>query len=118
MDRLPAAQAVADAGGSRRPALRLHLGSGGIRPMEMFHFLSGMVTFGFAVAGLFFLRFWKRTRDRLFLSFAIAFWLLGLTQALLAFTDIPVEERSWLYLLRLAAFSLILVSIWRKNRRA
>ena len=46
-----------------------------------------------------------------------AFWLLGLAQALLTFTDIPVEERSWLFLLRLAAFSLILVSIWKKNRR-
>lgn len=81
-------------------------------------FLSGAVTFGFIVAGLFFLRFWKRTGDGLFVAFALAFWLLGLTQALLAFTDIPVEERSWLFLLRLAAFSLILISIWRKNRRA
>ena len=81
-------------------------------------FLSGAVTLGFFVAGLFFLRFWKRTRDTLFVAFALAFWLLGLNQALLSFTDIPVEERSWLFLLRLAAFSLILISIWRKNRRA
>ena len=81
-------------------------------------FLSGAVTFGFLVAGLFFLRFWRRTHDGLFVAFAFAFWLLGLTQGLLAFTDIPVEERSWLFLLRLAAFSLILISIWRKNRRA
>jgi membrane-associated PAP2 superfamily phosphatase len=81
-------------------------------------FLSGAVTAGFVVAGLFFLRFWKRTRDGLFIAFALAFWLLGLTQALLAFTSIPVEERSWLFLLRLAAFSLILTSIWRKNRKA
>jgi hypothetical protein len=80
-------------------------------------FLSGAVTFGFLVAGLFFLRFWKRTRDGLFLAFALAFWLLGLNQGLIALTDIPVEERSWLYLLRLAAFGLILVSIWMKNRR-
>jgi hypothetical protein len=84
----------------------------------LFDFLSGAITMGFLVAGFFFLRFWKRTRDGLFLAFAAAFWLLGLGQALLAFTEIPVEERSWLYLLRLAAFSLILVSIWRKNRRA
>jgi hypothetical protein len=84
----------------------------------LFDFLSGAITMGFLVAGFFFLRFWKRTRDSLFLAFAAAFWLLGLAQALLAFTDIPVEERSWLFLLRLAAFSLILVSIWRKNRRA
>jgi Family of unknown function (DUF5985) len=84
----------------------------------LFDFLSGAITMGFLVAGFFFLRFWKRTRDSLFLAFAAAFWLLGLGQALLAFTEIPVEERSWLFLLRLAAFSLILVSIWRKNRRA
>ena len=81
-------------------------------------FLSGAITMGFVVAGLFFLRFWKRTRETLFLAFALAFWLLGLNQALLTFTDIPVEERSWLYLIRLAAFSLILISIWRVNRRA
>jgi hypothetical protein len=85
---------------------------------ELYVFLSGAVAAAFVVAGLFFLRFWKQTRDGLFLAFAFAFWLLGLTQALLALTDIPVEERSWLYLLRLAAFSLILVSIFFKNRRA
>lgn len=84
----------------------------------LFDYLSGAITMGFVVAGLFFLRFWKRSQERLFLAFALAFWLLGLAQALLAFTNIPVEERSWLYLLRLAAFSLILISIWRKNRRA
>jgi hypothetical protein len=80
-------------------------------------FLSGALTMSFLIAGLFFLRFWKRTRDGLFVAFALAFSLLGLTQALLTFSNIPVEERSWLYLLRLAAFALILVSIWWKNRR-
>jgi hypothetical protein len=84
--------------------------------MSLFAFLSGAITAGFVVAGLFFLRFWKRTGDGLFLAFAFAFWLLGLTQALLALTDFPVEERSWMYLIRLAAFVLILVAIWRKNR--
>ncbi|MDQ3139894.1 MAG: DUF5985 family protein [Pseudomonadota bacterium] len=86
--------------------------------MIWFHFLSGAVIMGFAVAGLFFLRFWKRTQDGLFLTFALSFWLLGLVQALLALGNIPVEERSWVYLLRLAAFVLILVAIWRKNREA
>jgi hypothetical protein len=81
-------------------------------------FLSGAITAGFLVAGLYFLRFWKRTREGLFLAFAAAFWLLGLAQALISFADIPLEERSWLFLVRLAAFALILVSIWRKNQRA
>jgi hypothetical protein len=85
--------------------------------MTVFDFLSGALTMGFAIAGLFFLRFWKRTGDGLFLPFALAFWLLGLAQALLTFTNFPIEERSWLFLLRLAAFLLILVSIWIKNRR-
>lgn len=85
---------------------------------ELFSFLGGVVTLGFIVAGLFFLRFWKRAHDGLFLAFAVAFWLLGLNQGLLTLTNIPVEERSPLYLLRLAAFAIILVSIWVKNRRA
>jgi hypothetical protein len=84
--------------------------------MTLHAFLSGAVTMGFAVAGLFFLRFWKRTADGLFLAFALAFILLGLMQALLALTDMSVEERSWLYLIRLAAFAIILLAIWRKNR--
>jgi len=43
----------------------------------MIEFLSGAVTMGFAIASAFFLRFWRRTGDRLFLVFALAFWLLG-----------------------------------------
>ncbi|HVL29380.1 MAG TPA: DUF5985 family protein [Sphingomicrobium sp.] len=79
-------------------------------------FLAGAIVAGFAMAGLFFLKFWKKTRDELFLAFTGAFWLLGLGQALLTFSNIPLEERTPLYLLRLAAFVLILVAIWRKNR--
>jgi hypothetical protein len=86
--------------------------------IDTYIFLGGMVTLGFWIAGLFFLRFWTRTRDNLFVTFAIAFVLLGLNQALVSLTDMPIEERSPLYLLRLAAFSLIIFAIWRKNRTA
>ncbi|MEP7006623.1 MAG: DUF5985 family protein, partial [Sphingomonas bacterium] len=82
----------------------------------LFPFLSGAITMGYAAAGLFFLRFWKRTRDRLFIAFALAFWLLGIGQAVLTFSHASTEERTWLYLIRLVAFALILFSIWRKNR--
>ena len=84
----------------------------------IFSFLSGAITMGFLVAGLLFLRFWRKTREPLFAAFAAAFWLLGIAQALLALSAVPVEERSWLYLVRLAAFALILTSVWRANRRA
>jgi uncharacterized membrane protein len=85
--------------------------------MTLYAFLSGAVTAGFLIASLFFLRFWKDTRDRLFLSFALAFMLLGLHQVLLVITDIPIEERSPLYLLRLIAFAMIIWSIIQKSRR-
>ena len=86
--------------------------------MTLYDFLSGAVALGFAVCALFFLKFWRRTKDGLFLSFALAFLLLGSGQTILALANIPTEERGPVYLLRLAAFLLILVAIYRKNRRA
>ena len=83
----------------------------------LYDFLGGAVAMGFAVAALFFLKFWRRTREVLFLAFSAAFLLLGATQALLTLAEIPVEERSWVFLLRLAAFLLILGAMWWQNRR-
>jgi hypothetical protein len=84
----------------------------------MVNFLAGLVTMGFVVAGLFFLRFWSRTRDQLFGSFAAAFWLMALNQALVSAGGIASESQSWIYLLRLAAFVLIILAIVRKNAAA
>lgn len=78
-------------------------------------FTSGMITAGELIAGLFFLKFWSRSGDSLFMSFAIAFWLLALNQLLLAMGRLPREEHSWIYLLRLAAFVLIAAAIVQKN---
>lgn len=77
-------------------------------------FLLGLLTMGAAVIGLFFLRFWRRTRDELFLFFAIGFWLLGLNWLLLALFRRD-ETLTALYSVRLLAFALIIVGIWRKN---
>jgi hypothetical protein len=84
--------------------------------MTIYNFLSGAVAFGFLVCGLFCLRYWHRSRDGLFLAFALAFALLGLGQSILALADIPTEERGAIYLFRLTAFLLILFAIYRKNR--
>ncbi len=83
----------------------------------MFDFGSGLITMGFFIGGLFFLRYWRRTGDLLFGAFAVAFWLLALSQALLVMLAIPLEERSWVFLLRLSAFALIIAAIIAKNRR-
>ncbi|MGZ2410636.1 uncharacterized protein DUF5985 [Sphingomonas sp. F9_3S_D5_B_2] len=86
--------------------------------MILYNFLSGAVSLGFFASALFFLRFWRNSRDELFVSFAVAFALLGVGQAVLALANIPEEERSSLYLIRLLAFSVILFAIIRKNRSA
>lgn len=78
-------------------------------------FLAGMVTAGFLTAGLFFARFWVRSRDALFLAFSAAFWLLAANQALVVLVPEPDRTASWYYLLRVAAFLLIAAAIVRKN---
>lgn len=80
-------------------------------------FLGGAISMGFAIAALLFLKFWHRTREGLFLAFAAAFLLLGINQALLTLTRIPMEERSSLYLIRLVAFTLIIGVFWWQNRK-
>ncbi len=78
-------------------------------------FVAGIVTMGFLVVALFFVRFWRRTRDALFAAFAAAFALLALNQGLAYLLDVGWEETGWVWLLRLAAFLLIIVAIVGKN---
>ena len=81
--------------------------------------VSGAMVMGYLTAGLFFLRFWRDTRDRLFAIFAGAFWLLAVQRAVLTVVAHRGDEASvWIYALRLFAFLLILVAIVDKNRAA
>lgn len=81
-------------------------------PMDFF---TGTLAMGYGVCALFFARFWTRTRDGLFLAFAVCFFLLALGQVLTSLLNVPQEERTWIYLLRLVAFSILIVAILRKN---
>ncbi|MBU3077572.1 DUF5985 family protein [Sphingomonas quercus] len=83
--------------------------------MTLLTFISGATTMGYFLSSLFFLRFWRSASDILFLAFAAAFMLMGLGTALLTLSGVPLEERSWIYLLRLTAFLIILAAIVRKN---
>jgi uncharacterized membrane protein len=78
--------------------------------------VSGMLVTGYAVAGLFFLRFWRETRDRLFGIFSAAFFLLSAQRIALAVSANPNGDQVLLYGIRLLAFVLILVAIVDKNR--
>jgi hypothetical protein len=81
----------------------------------MMAFMHGMVTMGFIIAGLFFLRFWRRTKDGLFVVFALAFWLLALNQVFLGVAGDTNPDNSWEFLPSLGAFGLLSLAILLKN---
>ena len=76
-------------------------------------FFYGCLTAAALVAALFFFRFWRQSRDGLFWSFGVAFLLMAANSTLSAF--IAGDEYPAIYLLRLAAFALIILAILRKN---
>jgi hypothetical protein len=80
--------------------------------------LYGVLITGSLLVGLFFLRFWKQTRDRFFLLFAAAFWFLAANWLGLVLTEPADETQTYFYLLRLGAFLLILTAIIDKNRKS
>lgn len=80
--------------------------------------LNGAVIMGYAVASLFFLKFWAKTGDRLFLAFCASFLLLAAVPLLTVWLSIPREEQSVVYLLRAAAFMIIIVAIVMNSRRS
>ncbi|HYJ79057.1 MAG TPA: DUF5985 family protein [Longimicrobiaceae bacterium] len=78
--------------------------------------VAGALAMGYFVAALFFLKFWRDARDRLFLLFAVAFGLLMLQRVALALVGDAPEASLPLYGLRLLAFLVIIVAIVDKNR--
>ena len=84
--------------------------------VSLYPLISGMMATGYFVAGLFFLRFWRDTSDRLFLYFAAAFGLLGVQRIIAIVAMEWTENVLWVYGIRLVAFLLILYAIIDKNR--
>jgi hypothetical protein len=79
--------------------------------------LLGAIAMACLVAGLFFARFWQQSRDRFFGLFAASFFLEAANRAALAVSEHPNDGAPAFYLIRLAAFLLILLAIADKNQR-
>jgi drug/metabolite transporter superfamily protein YnfA len=79
-------------------------------------FVSGATMAAALVIALVFFRYWRQTRDRLFLMFALGFLVFSVSRLILAFLDEDDEGRVFVYGLRLLAFLLILAAIIDKNR--
>jgi hypothetical protein len=82
----------------------------------MRQFLAGVATCGSWGVAIFFLRFWVETRDRFFVLFAAAFLILSVNWLLVAMLEPAAEVRPFFYMLRLAAFGLIIAAVVDKNR--
>lgn len=67
---------------------------------------------------LFFYRFWRKSRERLFALLALVFVLLSIERAVLAFVPAGHEGRHLIFLVRLLAFLLLIAGIIDKNRKA
>lgn len=79
-----------------------------------YEFLGGVLATGYIVLGVFFLKFWRRTRDPLFIMFAWAFWLMAANSTIVSIIGGDLDV-GWTYVLRLLAFVLIIVAIVKKN---
>jgi hypothetical protein len=79
-------------------------------------FVSGATMAAALVIAVIFFRYWRQTRDRLFLGFALGFAVFAVSRLILAFLDEDDEGRIFVYGLRLLAFLLILAAIVDKNR--
>jgi hypothetical protein len=80
-------------------------------------FLAGAAIISLLVIALFFIRFWKKTHDRLFLFFASAFFVLMSERIVRALMPVETEWAPYVYTVRLVAFVLIIVGVVDKNRR-
>jgi hypothetical protein len=80
-------------------------------------FLKGFIAMGYLIAASFFLKFWRESRDRLFVFFSIAFALLAFRHPLMALFGDDRENFLSLYLVRLLAYLVILAGIIDKNFR-
>ena len=78
--------------------------------------IQGMCAATALAVGLCFLRFWQDSRDRLFLYFAMAFWLMSSCWVILGVVARDAEGRPYVYVLRLLAFLLVIAAIVDKNR--
>jgi hypothetical protein len=84
--------------------------------LELAGLVAGATLMAYAVAGFFFLRFWKQTGDRFFAIFGASFLMLGLQRLLVSLTPQDYENLPYLYIVRLLAYVFILVAIVDKNR--
>jgi Ca2+/Na+ antiporter len=82
----------------------------------IYEVISGALMACCVVAGLFFLKFWRKTHDQLFIMFSFSFFLLAIERLVLGYLGSRNEPSPLVYLIRLGAFILIIFAIINKNK--
>lgn len=76
-------------------------------------FLHGAVAMAAFIAGLFFLRYWRTTRESLFLCFSIGFWLIAANWTI---PSLAAGLETYAHVLRFLGFAVIAYGVFAKNR--
>ena len=82
------------------------------------HVLLGAVIMGDVVAALFFVRYWKMTRDRFFLFFAASFLAVAVSRLVVDEGIPPLGHEALGYTIRIMSYLFIIGGILYKNRGA
>jgi hypothetical protein len=77
--------------------------------------LGAIAATSFAI-GLFFLKYWRSSRDRFYLMFAASFLIESVNRAAIGMVGAS-EYEPLHYGIRFLAYALIVVAIWDKNRQ-
>lgn len=77
-------------------------------------FLLGAFAMGCLIASAAFVRFWLRTRDRLFLWFALSFALEAINRAAFAASGLP-DDAAFYFGIRLVSYLMLLWAVVEKN---
>lgn len=85
---------------------------------DLIIFLQGATSMGCVALAVFFLRFWQRSRDRLFAMFSLAFLVFAINRVTIVLYANNTEVEAVIYGARALAFALILLAILDKNRAA
>jgi len=80
-------------------------------------FLLGVIVTCTLVAAAFFLKFWRQTRDPLFIGFSAAFFIEACNRIAFLFVESPTGDNPVIYTVRFISYLVILIAIANKNRR-
>jgi hypothetical protein len=93
----------------------LWTGLGGTIMQSLNFILVGAIAMATVTTGVFFLRFWKMTKDRFFLFFAAAFLIEGINRFFLGTLNEANDNSTIHYVIRVLSYGLILIAIVDKN---